>query len=134
MRTRPRQIEVPAVAISVRQPWADRILSDGKDIENRTWKLPEKYTGVAVALHASKQHDTLSETAKLTADRYGVLVGVVWFQATVTEWPSPWFFGPYGWPVREAVAFIKPMPAKGALGFWTVPDHLAGRMVRRSRW
>lgn len=41
------------VAISVKQPWA-YLLCDGiKDIENRTWKLPEKYKGKRVYIHAS---------------------------------------------------------------------------------
>jgi len=31
-------------AISVRQPWAYLICAGIKDIENRTWKCPQKYT------------------------------------------------------------------------------------------
>lgn len=39
--------------ISVRHPWAYLICSGVKDIENRTWKLPEKYKGEMVLIHAS---------------------------------------------------------------------------------
>jgi len=39
--------------ISLRQPWAYLICSGIKDIENRTWKLPEKYKGERVLIHAS---------------------------------------------------------------------------------
>ena len=40
-------------AISVRQPWASLIVNGVKDIENRTWKCPEKYIGQRVLIHAS---------------------------------------------------------------------------------
>ena len=39
--------------ISVKQPWATLICSGIKDIENRTWKCPEKYIGQRVLIHAS---------------------------------------------------------------------------------
>lgn len=39
--------------ISLRQPWAFLLCSGIKDIENRTWKLPEKYKGERVLIHAS---------------------------------------------------------------------------------
>ena len=40
-------------AISIKQPWAYLIASGIKDIENRTWKCPEKYIGTRVLIHAS---------------------------------------------------------------------------------
>lgn len=39
-------------AISVRQPWSYLICAGLKDIENRTWKLPEKHKGQRVLIHA----------------------------------------------------------------------------------
>jgi len=39
--------------ISVKQPWAYLLCSGIKDIENRTWRLPEKYKGERVLIHAS---------------------------------------------------------------------------------
>lgn len=39
--------------ISLRQPWAYLLCAGIKDIENRTWKLPEKYKGERVLIHAS---------------------------------------------------------------------------------
>lgn len=39
--------------ISVKQPWAYLLCAGIKDIENRTWKLPEKYKGERVLIHAS---------------------------------------------------------------------------------
>ena len=40
-------------AISIKQPWAYLIAAGIKDIENRTWKCPQKYIGERVLIHAS---------------------------------------------------------------------------------
>ena len=39
--------------ISIKQPFASLIVEGVKDIENRTWKLPKKYKGQRVLIHAS---------------------------------------------------------------------------------
>ena len=39
--------------ISIKQPWASLIAHGIKDIENRTWKCPQKYIGQRVLIHAS---------------------------------------------------------------------------------
>lgn len=39
--------------LTVKQPWAYLLCSGIKDIENRTWKLPKKYKGERVLIHAS---------------------------------------------------------------------------------
>lgn len=39
--------------ISLRQPWAYLLCARVKDIENRTWKCPQKYIGERVLIHAS---------------------------------------------------------------------------------
>lgn len=41
-------------ALTIKQPWASLIVEGVKDIENRTWKCPEKYIGQRVLIHASK--------------------------------------------------------------------------------
>lgn len=43
--------------ISIKQPWASLICSGIKDIENRTWKCPQKYIGQRVLIHAGKTID-----------------------------------------------------------------------------
>lgn len=45
--------------LSVKQPWAYLICSGIKDIENRTWRCPQKYIGERVLIHASS-HRTLN--------------------------------------------------------------------------
>lgn len=53
--------------LSVRQPWAYLLCSGIKDIENRTWKLPEKYKGERVLIHASQSANKGNVKDKLPA-------------------------------------------------------------------
>lgn len=43
--------------LSVKQPWAYLLCAGIKNIENRTWKLPEKHRGERVLVHASGRPD-----------------------------------------------------------------------------
>lgn len=47
--------------LSVKQPWANLLCEGIKDIENRTWKLPEKYKGKRVLIHASGRYSTWNQ-------------------------------------------------------------------------
>lgn len=44
-------------AISIKQPWASLIVHGIKNIENRSWKCPEKYIGQRILIHASGKPD-----------------------------------------------------------------------------
>lgn len=39
-------------AITIKQPWASLIVEGIKDVENRTWRCPQKYIGKRVLVHA----------------------------------------------------------------------------------
>ena len=104
----------PTVALSIRQPWAHRILQDGKDVENRQW--PTRFRG-PVLIHAGKGVDA-EDREDMTADmRLGGIVGVVEIADCVTELDSKWFFGRYGFVLRNARA-LEFLPCRGALGFF----------------
>ena len=105
----------PKKAVSVQQPWADRILFEGKDIENRTWRLPAKMKGERVYLHAGKRPRGRYNG---DADRLGSILGEMTIIDCVEDSPSPWFEGPYGWVVADVLAYSLPIPCKGALGFF----------------
>ena len=95
--------------ISLRQPWAYLICSGIKDIENRTWKLPEKYKGQRVLIHASA--DRKLNLMALTREQYNdacdkfewngamkpvdqwprsAIIGAVKFSDCVINHPSIW--------------------------------------------
>lgn len=146
---------MPALALSVRQPWAWAIIHGGKDIENRTWQAVNhglKQRG-RVAIHASKgmTRDEYEEASEFINDRLsywqgsslrcpapadllrGGIIGTVEVTDVVNESKSPWFFGPRGLVLcnAEACTFI---PAVGALGYfkWTQAD--ASIVPPAARW
>ena len=127
-------------AISIRQPWAWLILHAGKNIENRDW--PTRIRG-RVLVHAGKtmyhtdyldakcfldmSFPSIVLPAKESLERGG-LVGSVEIADCVTTSDSPWFFGNFGFVLRNP----KPMPFRplaGQLGFFEVEDGYEGRML-----
>ena len=126
--------------LSLQQPWAT-LLCLFKDVENRTWKLPEKYIDETVLIHASakwaKGSDDLEQffsMQQLTAvRRLGIIlnpntmptsaiVGSVVFVGCETNNPSIWaekdkFI--YNWIREQPILFKSPiLNVKGKLGFW----------------
>lgn len=127
-------------ALSVRQPWVWSIFHIGKDVENRDWSTRVRGR---VAIHASKTMTrddyegclatchhisriwpfppdlALPRRADLT---FGALIGTVEIVDCVASSTSPWFFGEFGFVLREPRLFQQPIPWRGSLGFFNVPD------------
>lgn len=112
------------MALSIRQPWAWLIVHGQKDIENRDWKTP--FRG-RVLIHAGKLHDGPATDwhwdrlglAKPEAFDYGGIVGEAEIVDCVTASASDWFYGPFGFVLRNA----RPLPFqpyRGRLGFFEV--------------
>jgi hypothetical protein len=116
-------------AISIKQPWAWLIVNGLKDIENRDWITWERGH---VLIHAGKQFDNegyawIAEHMQSVFEQMpepnqydmGGVVGECEIVDCVVESTSPWFFGPFGFVIRDA----KPlpfMPCRGRLGFFEV--------------
>lgn len=128
-------------ALSVRAPWWWAILH-GKPVENRDW--PTNVRG-RILLHASKwwsndsciwDWDAMARMAEkdeinipfpgwtVLHDSGGCLVGSVDLVDCVTSHPSAFFVGRYGFVLRDPVIFAQPIPFKGKLGFFEVPDEV----------
>ena len=131
-------------ALSVRAPWWWAILH-GKPVENREW-----YTNVRgrIALHASKwwnweelKEDWLDIVQMAEGDGItlplvdkdataamkaagGCLVGTIEIVDCVTRHSSNFFVGKYGFVLRNPEPLARPVPFKGQLGFFEVPDNL----------
>ena len=43
---------------------------------------------------------------------------------------SPWFEGPYGFEMADAVEFAEPIPCRGQLGIRDISDALAARVSK----
>ena len=122
--------ELPTLALSVRQPWPWAMQHAGKDIENRDWRTSRRGR---FAIHAGKGMslveyrdclDTIREIRGESLDLPGMeelhrggIVGTVEIVDCVSRSDSPWFFGNFGFVLRDyrAVPFI---PCRGELGFF----------------
>lgn len=113
-------------ALSIRQPWAWLIVTGHKDVENRTW--PTSFRGEFL-IHAGKAFDyegyewVVSEMGLVLPEparfERGGIVGEAEMIDCVTRHDSAWFFGPYGFAIRNA----RPrrfLPMRGKLGFFEV--------------
>jgi hypothetical protein len=114
--------------ISIRQPWAALIVHGFKDVENRTW--PTRYRGPVLVQAALRADDVSSEEIERrfgirppSALPLGGIVGVTEIVDCVTNHPSKWFVGLYGFVLSNS----RPLPFvkwKGALSIRDAPSEL----------
>jgi hypothetical protein len=116
------------VALSLKQPWAWAVLFCGKDIENRTWRTCRRGR---VVVHASRTLD-VAGLERLRALGYevpddlttGAFVGEITITdcLSVAECDSSWAWGPWCYTLADPRPYETPIPARGRLGFFPVPD------------
>ncbi|SOC43786.1 hypothetical protein SAMN05892877_111230 [Rhizobium subbaraonis] len=104
-------------ALSIKQPYPHHIFHDGKDVENRDW--PTKGRGWFI-VHAgvSKSEIDKDDDDQMALPRGGV-VGMARIVDCVTKMDSGWFFGRYGFVLRDAFP-IPLIPCRGQLGFFNL--------------
>lgn len=109
--------------LSIRQPWAWAIIHAEKDIENRGW--PTNFRGKFL-IHAGKKFDRegyewLKEEFPNIAcpDEFltGGVIGSAEIVDCVQKHNSRWFFGPFGFVLRNSLPEVF-TPMKGQLGFF----------------
>lgn len=116
-------------ALTIKEPWLSCILYHSKDIENRSWRLPEEIKGRAIALHTSKAVDLEAEIEW----RYGIevdtllpdghIVAIAHFvdcsRVSASDWAIP---GQYHWEIAIDYILKNPLLHTGKLGFWEVRE------------
>ncbi|MFM7577068.1 MAG: hypothetical protein ACKO5Q_09065 [Microcystaceae cyanobacterium] len=109
-------------ALTIKQPHAFHILHSGKDVENRTWKLPERHKNQWIALHAAKTADkTVPAVNGIDSSYYEAIIGFLKFSDCVQDSDSLWAIaGQYHWLISVAKPIDRPIPCKGHLGLWRV--------------
>ena len=131
-------------ALTVKQPWPYAVFHLGKDIENRDWDT--RLRGV-IAIHTSKKVNrseylmSAAAIAHIIGDAYkvplqselphGQIVGLVEIVDCVDHSDSPWFFGDYGFVIRNPVLLPEPIACSGALSFWDVPETVETEIRRQ---
>lgn len=145
-------------AITLRQPWAWAVMHGGKDVENRTRNIVGSYRGpVAITAGVARvegaawsEVERISEKRfRLEDERFGVVLGVVDIMdvhlsdTRAETWDStnersvqcsPWAL-PESWHIVLANPrpFPAPIPVKGRLGLWTLPDDVASQVEEALR-
>lgn len=140
--------ELPAKALSVRQPWAWAIIHAGKDIENRSWQAVSRgdMKPKRIAVHAAKGMTRYEyESAVSYMEKIGVtcpppadllrggIIGTIAVLEIVKEHPSPWFMGPRGL-VLSAPQHCEFIPSVGALGYFTWKPADPSIVPEPARW
>lgn len=145
-------MDLPKLALSIRQPWAHCVAAGWKPVENRSWRRgnPGLNFRGEFAIHASTgmTRDEYEDCAHLCGKigfrcpppaelLRGGIVGVATITDIVTEMDDPWFFGPKGLVVANArpIEFI---PVGGQLGFFDwqrlLPFAKNGKPVVPAKW
>lgn len=136
-------------ALTLWRPWPVAIFflnpEIRKDVENRFRKLPNKYMGQRIAIHAGSKFDNeafeqwlqiVKPTGLITLDLLarwnglsqlkgiiGTVIFCGWHLAENST--SPWAaHSGYCWEIEDPRPLPKPIPCSGAQNFWNVPPEI----------
>ena len=122
--------------ITLKEPWASAVLFQGKQHENRVWPCPREVIGTTVLLHTSIKIDRdgaeylRPHGFNIKPLPLGYIVGMVDIVGCVTKADSFWFVGPYGFVLKNPVAFKTPVRYRGQLKFFTVPEKIVSQLAK----
>jgi hypothetical protein len=120
-------------ALTLQGPWGELVANFGKDVENRGWAPPKALVGKLLAIHQGLTYDVRGAQSVVDALRLrvpgrksfkaGAVVAVSRLVRVVTDSPSDWAVpGQHHWCLECTVALPTPVPSKGALGLWKLPE------------
>lgn len=135
----------PMRALSIQQPWANAITYGTKRVENRTWTAPRWIAGRTIAIHAGKKPDISAKPPAGEAwpmdhkMHLGAVIAVAEVSGChhseecmlpasavlpgVRAGCSPWAVrGQFHWDLADVRPLPEPVPCKGALGLWRLPE------------
>lgn len=131
-------------ALTIRQPWADAIAHGTKRTENRSWPAPAKHIGTRILIHAAAADDkkaVLPRDAnigqafgRIPIAQHGAIIAVATLAGCHFDSGccTPWGMADYyHWELVDVTALPEPVPAKGALGFWTPAEETIDAILRQ---
>jgi hypothetical protein len=128
-----------AKCLSVRQPWAQLIALGIKSVENRGEHFGPDYVGW-LYIHASKLYDNdaeqwihynIGDEPIKALEQYlplplGKIIALVYCTGSKFHSNSPWFIGPKCLVFNSPSRLITPIPYRGQLGIFNIPDNIEG--------
>jgi len=133
-------------AITICEPYASAIIRGPKRVENRP--NPWRFRG-RLLVHAGKSKKYMGTMTKRQLDQwnpdlsgfrleFGHILGSIEVFGCVHyeldgnyKTNDPWAFGPWLLRLRDPIAFTKPIPFRGQLGLFDVPDDLIAHEIER---
>lgn len=126
----------PMRALTIRPPWSHAIAQGSKRVENRSWPAPAWAIGQDIAVHAGKSFDWdatfpaghMAEWAPPEDCTLGAVVAVAELRGChgPDDCPgtcSPWAVrGQYHWNLWDVRPLATPVPCRGMLGLWRLPE------------
>lgn len=113
-------------ALSIKQPYPHYIFHQGKDVENRDW--PTRGRGWFVVHAGVSKSEIDKDDPEESAMPRGGVVGMARIVDCVEQMESRWFFGKYGFVLRDA--FPLPLiPCRGMLGFFHLPQDVCQQVA-----
>ena len=128
--------------LSIQQPWAWAVARGRKKIENRSWTTPHRGD---VYIHASTKLDRdalkwLASTAGVRPPKeftFSAIIAVATIADVVTGRDARkfklWFFGPYGFVLKNIRSLRRPVRTKGRLGLFRASPSLTRAVKRQLR-
>lgn len=112
-------------ALSIKQPYAWAILTQGKDIENRTWHTKQRgeiFIHAGKYLHKDAPKHLMNKYIQAfhngeSGTQVGGIVGTVEITDSVESSESLWFHGPIGFELKNP-KLCEFIPYKGQLNFF----------------
>ena len=111
--------------LTVRQPFASLLVHGIKDVENRSWT--PRHRG-AMFIHAGRAPAEVAPplSAPWLAYPTGSVIGLVELVEITTDASSRWAdHGQHHWHVRPLLVLDEPVPVRGKLHLWRLPDDVA---------
>jgi hypothetical protein len=128
----PLDLDVPTLrALSIQQPWVERILTGQKNIEYRSYQIREMGP---LLLHASRTLKPENFEGLDTPPEdlpYGAVVGIV---DVIAVQPVEGEEKLYAWHLAHPRRFRTPLPFKGAAGIFRVPSEVVAAALRRTMY
>jgi len=131
----------PQLALSIKQPWAQLIMEGRKDVEVRSWATPYRgrlwiHTGQKLDAYANKRFKRI-DLFRGGIIGYAELWGIRPFSArSWEEWRSRHLddapfdeeLAKYGWIFRNPKLLDHPIPAKGTIGLFDLPETIQKKL------
>ena len=120
-------------ALTLKAHWASLVASGEKTVENRSWRTLHRGP---LAIHRGGKDGAIVAVVNVLevvpyTDEALWRVSDDTLDLLCDQEKLGYVCGPYCWVLGNVRRLKRPIPCKGALGLWTVPDSIVRQLERR---